>query len=250
MNNIIIVLERPKSLVNIAGVVRVMMNTGLSRLRVIEPDDYDADRIGGIAHRGAVVTDHAEVHDGLAEALADCTYVVGTSARARAVQIQTRHPRAIAPELLRRAADGPVAIMFGREDRGLGNEAIDRCNEVVVIPTADFSSLNLAQAAMVVCYELLMSAEEYEPESELGKGKKARATELATQGDLDAMYAALERGLDQVDFFRARDSQTVLRTMRSLIGRAVPTQREARLVQAMGARITKFLRHHEIGEEE
>jgi tRNA/rRNA methyltransferase len=244
LSNIVIVLDRPKSLVNIANVARVMMNTGLTRLRLVDPDDYDADRVSGIAHRGHLITDHVEIHPSLGDALADCIYVVGTSARARAAQTNAVRPRNVAAGILARAAEGEVALIFGREDRGLGNDAIDRCNEVVVIPTAPAqSSLNLAQACMVLCHELFLTAGDFAPEEELGRGKKARETGLATQEEQDAMYETLAKALDRVGFFNARDAPAVFRTLRGLVGRAVPTKREVALLHAMGGRIDRYLDH-------
>lgn len=240
--NVVIVLDEPKDLVNIGGVVRVMMNTGLSRLRLVNPDEFDERRIGRIAHRSERVLEATEIHTRLTEAVADAIYVVGTSARARAAQTNVAHPRTIAPALLERAHDGPVAVLFGREDRGLTNEALDLCHEVVVIPTdSAHSSLNLAQACLVICYELLLAAGSFAQEESLGRGKRLRMTPPATQADIEQMYTVLERGLARIDFFNAREAATVLRTLRTLLGRAEPSLREVKLVQAIGYEIESYI---------
>jgi len=249
--NVVIVLDETKDVVNIAGVLRVMMNTGLSRLRLVNPDPFDDRRIDGIAHRSRQLMEAMEVHTCLADAVADAICVVGTSARPRAAQTNAGHPRSVAPRIIERAADGPVALLFGREDRGLTNEALDLCHEVVVIPTtAEFSSLNLAQACLVICYELLLAAGSYADEESLGRGKPQRMTPPATQAEIEHMYTVLEGGLARIDFFSAREASTVLRTLRMMIGRAEPSLREVKLVQAIGYQIERYLDRLACTEEE
>jgi len=240
--NIVIVLDTPKDVVNIGGVMRVMMNMGLSRLRLVNPDNFHRARIDRIAHRSEQLRETTEVYSSLSDAVSDAVYVVGTSARARADRTKATHPRTIAPAVLERAANGPVAILFGREDRGLTNEGLDLCHEVIVIPTdAAHSSLNLAQACLVICYELLLAAGSFAAEETLGRGKRVRMTPPATQEDIEQMYTALEGGLARIDFFNAREAATVLRTLRRMVGRAEPSLREVKLVQAIGYEIERYL---------
>lgn len=240
--NVVVVLDETKDVVNIAGVLRVMMNTGLSRLRLVNPDPFDAGRVDGIAHRSQQLLKATEIHTCLADAVADAIYVVGTSARPRAVQTNAVHPRSAAPGIIERAAAGPVVVLFGREDRGLTNEGLDLCHEVVVIPTAaEFSSLNLAQACLVMCYELLLAAGSFADEESLGRGKPQRMTPPATQAEIEQMYTVLEGGLARIDFFNAREAATVLRTLRTMIGRAEPSLREVKLVEAIGYQIESYL---------
>ena len=238
LRNITVVLVEPQNVVNIAGVVRAMMNMGLRSLRLVRPGEYDAWRIGGIAHRSQEVTEAALIVDTLDEAVADATYVVGTSARARTAQRNYNRPRELAPTILDRAADGRVAILFGREDRGLSNEALDLCQSVAIIPTdEDFSSLNLAQACLLVLYEVFLASEVWS--GELPRGR--RSTRPPTAQELEEMYAALEEGLERIEFYKARAPQSILRTLRTLISRAEPDLREARLVQAIGFEIGNYL---------
>lgn len=240
--NVVVVLDETKDVVNIAGVLRVMMNTGLSRLRLVNPDPFDAGRVDGIAHRSQQLLKATEIHTCLADAVADAIYVVGTSARPRAVQTNAVHPRSAAPGIIERAAAGPVVVLFGREDRGLTNEGLDLCHEVVVIPTAaEFSSLNLAQACLVMCYELLLAAGSFADEESLGRGKPQRMTPPAMQAEIEQMYTVLEGGLARIDFFNAREAATVLRTLRTMIGRAEPSLREVKLVEAIGYQIESYL---------
>jgi TrmH family RNA methyltransferase len=240
--NVIVVLHRPKDVVNIAGVIRVMMNMGLLRLRLVKPDEFDMRRIDGVAHRSRRIVDGTEFYEDLESAVSDAIYVVGTSARARSAKRNTTRPRTIAPAIIERAHDGRVAIVFGREDKGLPTEALDLCHEVIGIPTdLDFPSLNLAQACLVVCYELLLAVGDPGQEEPPASGKRCRETPPATQEDLEKMYGTLESGLEHIDFFEPREATAVMRTFRTLLSRAEPSLREAKLVEAIGHRIDRVL---------
>ncbi len=238
LNQVVVVLDHPQNLVNIAGAVRAMKNMGLTRLRLVRPDGFDPWRIEGIAHRSSDVVESAMRFDTLEEAVADCVYVLGTTARARTAHRNYGRPRALAESLVARAGAGPVAVVFGREDRGLTNDGLDRCDDIVVIPTdPDYASMNLAQACRLVAYEIFLAAEgDNQP---LPQGK--RSTGFATRGELEAMLAALESGLEKIDFFKARASDSVMRTFRTLLSRAEPDRQEAGLVRALRFEIGNYI---------
>jgi len=236
--DIVVVLDETQDLVNIAGVVRAMRNMGLSRLRLVNPVEFDPWRITGIAHRCDAIVAAAEIVDSLDVALADTVWVVGTSNRGRTAQRNYVRPREHAPEILQRTREGTVALLFGREDRGLSNEALDRCHAVAVIPAdPDYSSLNLAQAFLILGYELFMAAGG--GGAPLPRGR--RAGPPATHDQLEQMYAALEDGLHRINFFRARAPDGVMRTLRTLLGRAEPDLQEAGVIRALGYGIGKHL---------
>ena len=226
-----IVLHEPQDLVNIAAAVRAMANMGLRRLTLVNPAEFDPWRIRGIAHRTEHIVESVERAGSLEEALADATYVVGTSARPRTAQRNYRRPRDLAPRILRRAREGNVAIVFGREDRGLSNEALDRCDEVAVIPTAqEYSSLNLAQAVLLIAYEIFLAGAGEAESLPVGK----RSLGPATHAEMEEMFGALDQGLDRVDFFKARKAESVMRTIRTVFGRTTLDAHEARLIRSMG----------------
>lgn len=238
LSRVVVVLDHPKDVVNIAGVARVMMNFGLEELRLVQPDEFDTWRIGGIAHRSQRITEVASHHETLDEALADMTFVVGTTARARTAGLTYVRPREAAAQIVERAQKGPVAIVLGREDRGLMNEALDRCHAVTIIPTApEYASLNLAQACLVLAYEVFLTAGAgQEP---LPKGR--RATRPPTHAELEEAFTALEGGLGSIDFFKARKPEAVLRTLRAVLSRAAPDKRETRLFAAIGYEIRNVI---------
>lgn len=245
LDRVVVVLDHPQDVVNIATSIRAMKNMGLGRLRVVQPDDFDAYRIEGIAHRSTDVVDATRHFDTLADAVADCVFVVGTTARARTANRNYVRPRAVAREMLDRAVEGTVALVFGREDCGLDNEALDLCHQVAIVPTSpDYTSLNLAQAVLVLAYELFLASGE--GTEALPRGR--RATRPATQEDLETMYRALGDGLARIEFYKGtRRDSAVLRTLRTVLGRAGLDRREARLIRAIGFEIGHYLDRHAIG---
>lgn len=238
LDNIVVVLDETQDLVNIAGVVRAMRNMRLHRLRLVRPVEFDAYRITGIAHRCDEIVAAARIHDTLDEALADATWVVGTTNRGRTAQRNYVRPREHAPEILERAREGTVALLFGREDRGLTNESLDRCHALAVIPAdPDYSSLNLAQAFLILAYELFLASDGSSPP--LPRGRRAEGP--ATHAELERMYMALQDGLDRIEFFRAREPDGVMRTLRTLLGRAELDGQEAGVLRAVGYGMGKHL---------
>jgi TrmH family RNA methyltransferase len=242
LSRIVVVLDHPQDVVNVAGVIRAMKNMGLSRLRLVRPDDFDPHRIEGIAHRSTDLVEATEIVDTLDQAVADCVFVVGTTARGRTANRNYDRPRPLASEMLARTSEGPVALLFGREDRGLTNEGLDLCDRICIIPTAaDYSSLNLAQAFLVFGYELFIAGGEEPPPLPEGR----RATGAATRSELEQMYAALGDGLGRIDFYKGtRKDSAVIRTLRTILGRADLDRREARLIQAIGFEIGHYLDRH------
>ena len=238
LSRIVVVLDHPKDVVNIAGVARVMKNFGLSGLRLVRPDEFDAYRIEGIAHRSADIIEATTLHETLEDAVADASFIVGTTARPRTAGRTYLRPRDAAARVAERASDGTVAVLLGREDRGLTNEGLDLCHAVAMIPTApDYSSLNLAQACLVVAYEIFLALDGGDPALPQGR----RATRPPTQAELEETYAAIEDGLAHIDFYKARKPAAVMRTLRTIISRAEPDLREARLLAAIGYEIKHYI---------
>jgi len=237
LNNIVVVLCRPRKLVNIAGAIRAMKNMGLWRLRLVQPAEYNEYEIEGIAHRSADVLAATTLHATLDAALAGAIYVVGTSARPREARAPVVTPRALAPELLPRTADGPVALVFGPEDNGLTNAELDRCHTLIAIPTDPaYPSLNLAQAVLLVAYELRQALALPPP------APRRHSAHPADTAQLEELFDALERALWGIEFFKAHQAAGMLRTLRGLLHRAEPSVREAALLKAMAMETLNFLR--------
>ncbi len=243
LDGIVVVLWQTQDYVNIAGTIRAMKNFGLSRLRLVQPETWDPYRIEGIAHDTKDIVERTEIHDSLASALGDCSYVVGMTARSRRAKRAVVRPRGEAPGLLARAAEsvhgetGPVALLFGREDKGLSNEALDMCHRTCIIPTSEHASLNLAQAVLVMAYELWMVAEGMDQPIRPPRREVVPArVEL-----LERLFADTEQALWTIDFFKSRQTETVMRSFRELIRRADPDAREAGFLRAMAIEVMKYV---------
>jgi TrmH family RNA methyltransferase len=244
LGGVVVVLWQTQDYVNIAATVRAMKNFGLSRLRLVAPAPWDPWRIEGIAHDTTEIVEAIEVFDHLKEAIADCSYVVGLTARERRAKRSVGRPRDLAPELLERAAievdgqpAGPVALVFGREDKGLTNTELDLCHRSVTIPTTEHSSLNLAQAVLVMAYELWMAAQG----SEQPFKPPRRSAPPASAEFLEMLFEDVERALWTIDFFKSRQTESVMRTLRELVRRADPDQREAAFARAIAIEVVKYV---------
>ena len=238
-DSFVIVLNEPQDIVNIAGTLRVMMNTGLRQLRLVKPAIFDAYRLAGIAHGAEPLIEKVEFFDSLTDALQGTGRVVGTTSRRRTASFVWQHPREAAPELVALAPTlrAPVALVFGREDKGLANEELDLCERLLVIPTdPTYPSLNLAQAVLIVCYEVFLAAGDAAP---LPRPK--RQAPAATPAELDALFADTDRALDTIEFFKKRNSHMVMRSFRAILRRAGLNAREAKLLRAAAIEVRKFI---------
>ena len=164
LSNVRIVLVEPLYSGNVGSACRAMANMGLHELTLVAPKIVDGWEEGTrLACHATDILDGRRTVGSLAEAVADCAAVVGTTARLGLYRQHVRAPREVAAELVTLAAHAKVALVFGREDKGLFNEEIGVCTHLVRIPTAGaYVSLNLAQAVMVCCYELFVALGAYE----------------------------------------------------------------------------------------
>lgn len=192
LNQIAIVLQRPRYPENIGAAARAMKNMGLNRLIVVNPENFDLPRMQKMAtHEASGLIEEIAVFETLREALAPFQYVVGTTARLGGERDVVFSPGIMAEKLIPIAMKNRVAVVFGPEDRGLTNEDIRLCHELIHIPTAEFSSLNLAQAVMVVCYELFQACL---------PGAQHRVPRLASRHELDGMYDQLRDMLVRISY--------------------------------------------------
>ena len=143
----------------------------------------------------------------------------------------------MAVELLEWAERGPVALLFGREDHGLPNDALDRAHLMVTIPTSTHASINLAQAVLVALYELHVAA----GDATRPMGRHRRHAPAATAEQYELTFADAERSLEALDFFRTRNPEHVMRSLRSILFRAAPDAREIELLRAMTIEVRRTL---------
>jgi TrmH family RNA methyltransferase len=237
LDQVVIVLNEPQDPINIAATVRAMKNMGVRHLRLVNPVQYDPWRVEGVAHGTRDLVDQIKHFDSLQAALADCVRVAAFAGKRRAVRWAVATPRDMAAQLIETAAEGKVALLFGQEDHGLPNEALDLAQLLVHIPTTEHSSLNLAQAVMVALYELHLAAGD--ATRVLAPPKKEAPP--AAQAEWEQTYADLARALEEIRFFRTRNQDNVMRSVRSLLARAEPDGRELMLVRAMGIEVLRTI---------
>jgi TrmH family RNA methyltransferase len=224
-----VVLYEPQDPVNIAATIRAMKNMGCSDLYLVRSVEYDPWRLEGIAHDTGDIIERIRNCDSIEDALEGCVRVAGFTARRRAAKRDVTTPRAAGGELLDFARNGPVALLFGREDKGLPNEILDRAHLVVTIPTTDHASLNLAQAVLIGLYELHLSA----ADATRTLAPPRKDAPPATAAEYEKLFADTERALYAVEFFKTRFHEHIRRSVRTLFSRAAPDSRELALLRAI-----------------
>jgi TrmH family RNA methyltransferase len=236
LDNVCVVLVEPQDPVNIAGVVRAMKNMGVRQLRLVNPVEYDPSRVERVAHDTRDIVSEVRHFASLDEAIADCVFAAGFTARRRKAKWKLVSPRDVAAPMLAAAAEGPVAIFFGREDHGLSNESLDRAHAVVTIPTSDHPSLNLAQAVLIALYELHILAN---ASRTIAPPRKDAPPASAEQ--LQRYFTDADKALATIDFFRTRNEELVLRSLRSLTYRAAPDAREIDLMRSIAIEVMRAI---------
>jgi len=206
---------------NIGAVARAMKNMGLTELYLVNPKEYPSERAEWRASNAQDVLQQARVVATLDEALVDCGLVVGTSARDRRIPWPLFNPRACGERVVAEAVHHPVAVVFGREDRGLTNDELQRCHYHVHIPTnPEYSSLNLAMAVQIIGYELRMAAENPKALEEKWD------IPLADPKAIELFFQHLEEVMVAVDFHEPDNPRQTLTRMRRLFNRIRPDKME------------------------
>jgi TrmH family RNA methyltransferase len=238
LDRLSIVFLYPQDPVNIAATVRAMKNMGVSDLRLVKPCPYDPFRIEGVAHGTRDVVEKIRHFETLDEALADCHRVIGFAGKRRSAKWERLPPRAIAERHVEDLAAGHrVALLFGQEDHGLPNDALDRAQVLCMIPTTEHSSLNLAQAVLVALYEFHLVAGDATRRVEAHRHQAGPAT----HDEWERLFEDTERALDAIAFFRTRNPELVMRSMRSLAFRAKPDEREVTMLRAVAIEVQRTI---------
>jgi tRNA/rRNA methyltransferase len=225
LGNVAVVLMQPKYPENIGAAARVALNMGISRLLAVRDEEPDREKMAKMAtHEAAHLIEPLERYNDLGQALAPFSFVVGTTARqGRKRQIENT-PRQMLTTLLPLLQNNQVALLFGPEHRGLTNDDLKYCHLTVTIPTADFSSLNLAQAVAILCHELYYGV--------LYQGKEVVARpKMVTVRELEGMYTHVEELLNAIGFLRTEDTTYWMRNIRKFLGRIGLRSKEARIIR-------------------
>ncbi|KEA64859.1 tRNA:Cm32/Um32 methyltransferase [Marinobacterium lacunae] len=233
LDHIRIVLVNTTHPGNIGAVARAMKNMGLSDLCLVAPKRYPDEEAIARASGATDILERARIVDELTEALEDCQLVVGASARGRHIPWPVIDPRELAAIATPLAGRSRVAILFGREDRGLTNEELHACHHHVHIPSVEgFSSLNVAAAVQVVCYELRMAGL-YQNASDKPQWGTDWDIELADHAELERMFEHLERTLVDIEFLDPDNPRQLMPRLRRLFLRAVPDKVEVNVLRGI-----------------
>jgi tRNA/rRNA methyltransferase len=234
-DNISIVLVEPQGSRNIGSVCRAMANFGFSDLRLVNPQvDHCAHEARQMAVKAGSLLEQAQVFGSLEEALADCSLALGTTRRFGKYREAFLHPDQAAQYYLPRAPHGRVALVFGREDRGLLTSELDLCQRFITIPTNDaLPSMNLAQAVAVCLYDASRVAHRLAQDGEKATGRKS----LSSSRVLESMYGHMRRTLLDIDYLNPDNPDHILRAFRRIFGRAGLNDREVRILRGLWSRI-------------
>jgi tRNA/rRNA methyltransferase len=228
----VVILVEPQLGENIGAAARAMANFGLSRLRLVRPrQGWPNDKARMMATGAGRILDGAALYDTLEAAIADCGFVLATTARAHDQAKPVIGPAEAAAQMAPRIAAGEtVAVLFGRERNGLENDEVALADRIVTLPVNPaFASLNLAQAVVIVAYEWFKRA----------SGEKLpfvmpEKSAPAPKAQLLAFFAALERELEKVEFFRPPDKRETMQiNLRNIFSRMQPTQQDIQTLQGV-----------------
>ncbi|MDA9240664.1 tRNA (cytosine(32)/uridine(32)-2'-O)-methyltransferase TrmJ [bacterium] len=230
--NIRIVLVNTTHPGNIGGAARAMKNMGLAELYLVQPREYPAPRAVWRAAGARDVLAAATIVESVDEAIADCSLVVGTSARERRIPWPLLNPRECGEQIYSEAGNHKTALLFGREDRGLTNDELQKCHYHVHIPSnPDYSSLNLATAVQVLAYEVRMASLADE------QGKLPSITDWdqppVTAGDLEFFHEHLATTMAELQFYDAENPKQLLTRMRRLFNRVRMDQMEVSILRGL-----------------
>ncbi|MEJ2016115.1 MAG: RNA methyltransferase [Limibacillus sp.] len=227
-----VVLVAPQLGMNIGMVARAMMNCGLSDLRLVKPrDGWPNPEAEAPAAGAGIVLERTRVFDSLADAIADLQYAYATTARPRGIIKEVFTPRAAVSDLRARLARSQrCALVFGAERTGLEAEDIALCDALINVPlNPGFSSLNLAQAVLLVGYEWFQSGDDTPVVT-----RQTGVTPPADKRELQAFYERLESELESVNFFWPVDKGPAMkRNLRNLFNRLEPTEQDIRTLHGV-----------------
>lgn len=238
LDNISIILFQPQIPENIGAVARAITNMGIYRLILVRPKNYDLQRVLKMATHGSVdLVNNIEIYEELKEALSLYEYVIGTTARIGSRRPVQSQPHGLAQDLVRISQNNRVAVIFGPEDRGLSNKQLSYCHCIVNIPTANFSSINLAQAVMIICYEIFIASCDTEQKS---------FPRLANQFELEGMYGHLKEVLLKIGFINPQNPEHWMFNLRRFMSRLPLRAREVLIIRGICRQIDWYSEQLEI----
>ncbi len=233
MDNVRVVLSHTSHPGNIGAAARAMKTMGLRHLYLINPRYFPDPQASAMAAGADDVLENAVICDSIDAALAGVVFTVAMTARLRDISIEVKSPRAAMPEVLQYAQQQPVALLFGTEMSGLTNAEMGKAQVLVNIPThPDFSSLNVAAAVQVMCYEFAVASDYFIPS----------VPEIcpARYEQMEGYFAHLEKTLFEIGFFTTQNPSRMLQRLRRLYARARPEQDEINILRGILSVTTEY----------
>lgn len=235
LNNIRVVLSHTTHPGNIGAAARAMKTMGLDLLYLVNPSHFPDPQADAMASGAEDVLRKAIVCSSIDEALQDTVFVAAMTARSRDISHEVLAPREAMPQLAQYAAQGPVALLFGTEMSGLTNEEIGKSHIQVRIPAnPQYSSLNLAAAVQVMCYELSVAT------SYAGLSLPETVVDPARHDDVERFFAHLEQVLAQIGFFKTKAPNKLMQKLRRLYARARLEQEEVNILRGILTATTEY----------
>jgi len=239
LQNVVVVLMEPEVPGNIGSAARALKTMGLCHLAIVNgPEFLASGEARKMGHRSWDILESARRVNSFEEAVADTTYVVGTTHRHRGKHLPKIQPaRDAVREIVARAKGGRVAIVFGTEDYGLTDDILQKCNALASIPTAAREpSLNLAQSVMIFCYEVFLASLDVPPRTKL---------DLATVAEMETLYNHMLDTLMSIGLRPHHDRpESFKRALRRVFGRAPLEKQDLRLMHRMFQQMDFFVRKH------
>jgi len=237
LDRIRVVLSHPSHPGNIGAAARAMKAMGLSRLVLVNPKVFPDAQADAMAAGATDLLVQAEVVDTLAHALSGTVLAVAMTARRRELAVPALWARDAAAELIAMAGSGDVALVFGNETSGLSNDELAMCRRWSMIPVnPEFSSLNLAAAVQVMCYELRLAAlDPGAPPAISGAG------EIASHDEVEGLIAHIERAALSSEFLDPASPKRLIPRLRRMFARAVPEKKEIDILRGLLAALEKPL---------
>ena len=228
MENLAIVLNRPKHPGNIGAVARCAKNMGISSIVVVNPLNADREKIEQMAtHFALDIVEKIEYFDSLALALAQFNYIVGTTGRWGNTNLKRSmiYPGKMAEDIVDISQNNRVALVFGPEDRGLTNSELQYCDLLVKIPTSEgLKSINLSHATMIICYEIFTASSEC---------TSSFTPNLATSAEIEAMYDHLREIFVRIGFIKNRNPDYWMTNVRRFFSRTKLLVRDVKIIRGI-----------------
>jgi len=220
---------------NIGAAARAMKTMAWTNLALVNPQGLDDPSARARATRAYDVLDQAQIFTSMEDAIADCQHVIGVTARTRANAAKAYTPKALLQNLAEQDKAVRVAWVFGRERNGLTNEEIDLCHSICTIPAnPEFSSLNIASAVQIICYEVYCSG----LQSTLSESQQ-QAAAIAPSQELEGFYQHCWQTLEKVEFLDAENPVPLQRKFRNIFDRTELTSSEINILRGIFTAILK-----------